>query len=547
MATKMMLILIVATMAIIITSGTTTVAPLFATLSLSSYTQGPDMPTPRSEAPAASIEDKIYVVGGSPGAMDVVEAYDTNNETWTSSEMNGSSVLAPLPIGINHAAAASFDGNLYVVGGYLTGQVEVDHLFIYDPIANEWSEGAPMSTPRAALTANFINGTLYVAGGANIDSSALDTLEAYHPVNNTWTQLDPMPTGRQHLTSTVVDGKLYVIGGRISGSTNFNSTEVFDPLSDNWTVVEDMPSKRGGLAAAAIGDSIYVFGGELFGGESPDMVFDNNEKYNTTSNSWTSGVDNIPTARHGLTAVAVDDNIYLIGGGLEPGTSHPATSIVEVYHPDISVAGSSEDNDDILTDVESDNISTSDNPLSLGSLSNTNGGSPVLGSLDAPVTVVDFSDFQCPNCARHVRTTEPEIKSEYIDTGNVAYVFKHFPWRGTDSLSAALASECANEQDKFWEYHDVLFENQEGSGWASIEKLKEFASEMGLDAEQFDSCLDSEKYKSNIDRDLDLVEELDLNTTPSFLILNSDGTEMEVLGGAHPFPSFQAFIDERLS
>lgn len=207
----------------------------------------------------------------------------------------------------------------------------------------------------------------------------------------------------------------------------------------------------------------------------------------------------------------------------------------------------------VLTSAQTvlDGSSTSDNPLSLRSLSGTDGsgGSPVLGSLNASVTVVDFSDFQCPNCARYVKSTEPEIKSEYIDTGNVAYVFKHFPWRGTDSLSAALASECANEQGKFWEYHNTLFQNQQGvdSGWASKEKLKEFASEIGLDGPQFDSCLDSEKYKSNIDRDLALAEELDLDTTPSFLILNSDGTEMEVLEGAHPFPSFKALIDERLS
>jgi protein-disulfide isomerase len=176
-------------------------------------------------------------------------------------------------------------------------------------------------------------------------------------------------------------------------------------------------------------------------------------------------------------------------------------------------------------------------------------GAPILGGESAPVIITDFSDFQCPRCERHVQSTEPEIKKEYIETGNVAYVFKHFPWRGTDSFSAALASECANEQGKFWEYHDVLFQNQQGvdSGWASIEKLKEFASAIGLDRQQFDSCLDSEKYKSNIDRDLALVEELGLDTTPSFLILNSNGTEMEVLEGAHPFPSFKALIDKRLS
>jgi glucose/arabinose dehydrogenase len=105
-------------------------------------------------------------------------------------------------------------------------------------------------------------------------------------------------------------------------------------------------------------------------------------------------------------------------------------------------ARSSNDNkENNLIHGESDSSSnSSDNPLSLRSLSGTNGGSPVLGSLDAPVTVVDFSDFQCPRCARYVKSTQPEIKKEYADTGKVALVFKHFPRLGSDSFSAALAS-----------------------------------------------------------------------------------------------------------
>jgi protein-disulfide isomerase len=211
----------------------------------------------------------------------------------------------------------------------------------------------------------------------------------------------------------------------------------------------------------------------------------------------------------------------------------------------ISSSLSGEDNN-----AASDSIQATTNASNRFSLQSLKGeGAPILGVESAPVIIIDFSDFQCPRCERYVQSTEPEIKKEYIETGNVTYVFKHFPWRGTDSFSAALASECANEQGKFWEYHDVLFQNQQGvdSGWASREKLKEFASAIGLDRQQFDSCLDSEKYKSNIDRDLALVEELGLDTTPSFLILNSDGTEMEMLEGAHPFPSFKALIDKRLS
>jgi protein-disulfide isomerase len=206
-------------------------------------------------------------------------------------------------------------------------------------------------------------------------------------------------------------------------------------------------------------------------------------------------------------------------------------------------------NRSILDQPATPGSSSSDNPLSLLSLSSNEGGSPVLGSLEAPITVVDFSDFQCPKCARFVKSTEPEIKKEYIDTGKVAFVFKHFPRLGDDSYSAALASECAKEQGKFWEYHDTLFHNQqaENSGWANKEKLKEFASDIGLDRQQFDSCLDEEKYKPTVERDLAMVKELDFHTTPSFLIIKSDGTEMEVLTGAHPFPSFKALIDKKIS
>jgi protein-disulfide isomerase len=176
-------------------------------------------------------------------------------------------------------------------------------------------------------------------------------------------------------------------------------------------------------------------------------------------------------------------------------------------------------------------------------------GYHVKGDVDAPVTLIEFADFQCPFCGRFARQTAPIIDSEYIDTGKVNMVFKHLALRGSDSISASMGLQCAGEQGKFWEYHDVLFQNQgaENSGWASREKLKEFASDIGLDRQQFDSCLDEEKYKPTVERDLAMVKELDFHTTPSFLIIKSDGTEMEVLTGAHPFPSFKALIDKKIS
>jgi N-acetylneuraminic acid mutarotase len=299
-----------------------------------SYSTGAIMPSPRSEMAAAAIASKIFVVGGSPGTLDTIEVYDVDSDSWISSEEldeddpSDTATLTPLPLAVNHAAAASYDGLLYVVGGYLEGRAPSENLFIYDPSVDTWTQAADMPTPRAALTANFVNGKLYVVGGTNNEADALDTLEQYDPSTNTWEELPSMPTARQHLSSAVVDGKLYVAGGRTSGpSTNVDAFEVYDTVNKIWSGLESMPSERGGLAAAAIGNNLYVFGGE-----SSDTVFDNNEKYDASTGEWTSEAL-LPTPRHGLVAVAIQGEIYLIGGGLEPTASRPATPVVEIYHP----------------------------------------------------------------------------------------------------------------------------------------------------------------------------------------------------------------------
>src|SRR3712207_2913666 len=118
------------------------------------------------------------------------------------------------------------------------------------------------------------------------------------------------------------------------------------------------------------------------------------------------------------------------------------------------------------------------NELSFSSLIKQ--GSPHLGDLSAPITIIDFSDFQCYLCARYVKETEPIIYDTYIQTGKVNYVFKHLPNRGFDSMGAAIAAQCTNDQGKFWEYHKILYTNQKpiDSGWVSKDNLKKFASKI---------------------------------------------------------------------
>ena len=246
--------------------------PVFATPN--NWSSGTDIPTPRSESAYASLGTKIYVIGGTgntaPGNKKIVEAYDSSSNTWTTS-------IASLPVALNHPAADSYNGKIYVVGGYLDDRIATNRLFIYDPSQNVWNEGASMPTARAALAAKFINGILYAVGGANSEFKKLSTNEAYDPSTNTWSTKAPMPTA------------------------------------------------RGGVASAAINGNIYSFGGE-----APTLVFNTNEKYDTSTNTWSTEAS-LPTARHGLTGVALGSKIYVIGGGLEPTTSKPATGVNEIF------------------------------------------------------------------------------------------------------------------------------------------------------------------------------------------------------------------------
>ena len=176
-------------------------------------------------------------------------------------------------------------------------------------------------------------------------------------------------------------------------------------------------------------------------------------------------------------------------------------------------------------------------------------GSPILGNLDAPITILDFSDFQCPNCGRYVKNTEPILNETYIQTGKASLVYKYFPVVGFDSMNPALAGQCAQEQGKFWQFHQLVFANQKpiDSGWVSKDNLKNFESQIsGLDLQKFSECLDSERYKDHINKDLEMGKKFQLRATPSFIIVNNDGTDPEILTGAHPFPSFATIIDNKL-
>ena len=199
------------------------------------------------------------------------------------------------------------------------------------------------------------------------------------------------------------------------------------------------------------------------------------------------------------------------------------------------------------TSIENKSTDSSISPLSFSSLITKD--TPLKGDPLAPITLIEFGDFQCPNCGRFARETGPQIEASYVESGQVSMAFKHFTVVGPDSKIAAMASQCANEQGMFWEFHDTLYNNQghENSGWAKKDNLKKIASDIGLDKQSFDSCLDSNKYQSLVDNDLNLAKQIEFTGTPSFLVLKNDGSKPQALTGAYPYATFQKIFDESLN
>ncbi len=171
-------------------------------------------------------------------------------------------------------------------------------------------------------------------------------------------------------------------------------------------------------------------------------------------------------------------------------------------------------------------------------------GSPILGDPSAPVTIVEFGDYQCHQCFNWFHNTKPAIESQYIETGKANLVFVDLAFLGKDSPKAAQASYCAEDQEMYWDYHDLLYASQEpkiDGGWADSERLKAFAFSLGLDMELFDSCLDSGKYSKRVQYNIQQAREHGVRGTPGFFIVGPDGQQQ--LGGAQPFSVFKQILD----
>jgi protein-disulfide isomerase len=174
------------------------------------------------------------------------------------------------------------------------------------------------------------------------------------------------------------------------------------------------------------------------------------------------------------------------------------------------------------------------------------GSLPIKGDPNAKVTIVEFSDFQCPFCKQYFDATDSQIQDNYVKTGKVKFAYRHFPLTTIhpNAQISAESAECANEQNKFWDYHDQLFQNQDTwsqqTGDDVVNSFVSYAGQLGMDTDQFKSCVTSHKYKGKVDADAAAGTAVQVDGTPAFFV---NGYRIT---GAVPFADFKQAIDDAL-
>ena len=171
-------------------------------------------------------------------------------------------------------------------------------------------------------------------------------------------------------------------------------------------------------------------------------------------------------------------------------------------------------------------------------------GSPQIGLDNALITIVEFGDYQCTFCYKFHQDTLNDIKIEYIDTGKANYVYRDFPLNGPSSILASEASYCADDQGKYWEYHNTIFKNWAGenTGWINMNSLLGFAAQLDLDIIEFSNCMDRHMHYQKVINNESYAKQIGISATPTFLIF--DDAQLIRIIGAQPLEKFQNALNQ---
>ena len=171
-------------------------------------------------------------------------------------------------------------------------------------------------------------------------------------------------------------------------------------------------------------------------------------------------------------------------------------------------------------------------------------GSPMIGNPSSPISILEWGDYQCTFCYRFHTSSFNVILDEYINSGRANFVFKDFPLNGPDSVFAAEAAYCADDQGKYWQYHDELYTNWGGerTGWITVDSLNKFATTVDLEIDEFNSCINEHKYRQRVLELEKFGKEIGIDATPSFLIFNDE--KIIKIRGNQPVDVFSKAIEE---
>ena len=177
----------------------------------------------------------------------------------------------------------------------------------------------------------------------------------------------------------------------------------------------------------------------------------------------------------------------------------------------------------------------------------TDNASPILGNPNAPITMVEFGDYQCTFCSKFFHETENPIITNYVKTGKVKILFKDYIILGQDSMNAANAAHCANDQKSFWKYHSMLYNNWAGedTGWADLAHLHEFANTLGLDMDVFSTCMSDLKWNELVNLSSKDGQKLGVSGTPTFFVIDQNNDVIKIVGAQH-YDVFKQIFDSVL-
>jgi hypothetical protein len=262
-----------------------------------------DLPVAVAKFGVAAVDERIYVVGG----------YDTRRTVWVFDiAANRWSAGPVLPLGTDNVAAVATGARLYAIGGEAGSAVQA-----LDIAGGSWAAAPSVPAVRFAATAAWLGGRIHVAGGWNANNRASASLtrhDVFDPLAQAWTNAAPLQLARNAAAGAVLSGRWHVVGGRSPGiraddQQPLAAHEVYDPLAGHWDNGPAMPSPRSGLALAALGERLYAFGGEGPGGAVSNTV----ECFDPVTGNW-AALPAMPYRAHGLGAVAVGGAIYVMGG-----------------------------------------------------------------------------------------------------------------------------------------------------------------------------------------------------------------------------------------